>query len=532
MYTAFFGLAQEPFSIAPDPRYLYMSERHREALAHLLYGVKGGGGFVLLTGEIGAGKTTVCRAFLEQVPKRCNVAYVFNPRLSAGELLQTVLEEFRIPMPEQPGLKGQVDALNAFLLRTHAVGQNNVLIIDEAQSLAPEVLEQLRLLTNLETAERKLLQIILIGQPELRTLLARPELEQLAQRVIARYHLEPLSLKEAARYVRHRLTVAGLTGPLPFDKPALQRLHALTGGVPRRLNLLADRALLGAYATGQAVVDAAVVDKAAAEVFDRPPAAPRRRRADRWRPAVAWAALAGVVGLGVGTVLGLGGAAGWRRAEPVAPAAAVAPRAASTPAAASPSAASATAGFNGFAAEDEAWRALLAGWLPQAPEGSPDCAALAGQALQCFRRADADLALLRRLSRPALVTLQPGDGPPLRALLVGLPPGQVLLQGRDGRQAWPLARFEAQWRGDLLTLWKSPPGYAEGALSTAWSRWVADHLPPPAGGTSAPADAGEGLKARVRDFQAAQGLTVDGVAGPVTLMQLNRVAGVAEPRLD
>jgi general secretion pathway protein A len=531
MYTAFFGLAQEPFSIAPDPRYLYMSERHREALAHLLYGVKGGGGFVLLTGEIGAGKTTVCRAFLEQVPKRCNVAYVFNPRLSAGELLQTVLEEFRIPMPEQPGLKGQVDALNAFLLRTHAVGQNNVLIIDEAQSLAPEVLEQLRLLTNLETAERKLLQIILIGQPELRTLLARPELEQLAQRVIARYHLEPLSLKEAARYVRHRLTVAGLTGPLPFDKPALLRLHALTGGVPRRINLLADRALLGAYATGQEKVDAAVVDKAAGEVFDRPPAAPRRRRSDRWRPAVAWAALAGVVGLGLGAVLGLG-SGGWRRAETASAAAAAAPRAASSPATESSSAAPASMGFAGFAAEDDAWRALLAGWRPQAPEGPSDCAALAAQGLQCFRRVDADLSLLRRLSRPALVTLQPADGPPLRALLVGLPPGQVLLQGRDGRQAWPLARFEAQWRGDLLTLWKAPPGYAEGAVSTAWSRWVVEHLPAPTGGASAPADAGEGLKARVRDFQAAQGLTVDGVAGPVTLMQLNRVAGIAEPRLD
>ena len=194
MYAAHFGLKREPFSIAPDPRYLFMSERHREALAHLLYGVRGGGGFVLLTGEIGAGKTTVCRCFLEQVPERCNVAYIFNPKLTATELLQSVCDEFRIAgaraCAESATVKDHVDALNEFLLRTHAAGQNNVLIIDEAQNLSTDVLEQLRLLTNLETNERKLLQIILIGQPELRDMLLEPELEQLAQRVIARYHLD------------------------------------------------------------------------------------------------------------------------------------------------------------------------------------------------------------------------------------------------------------------------------------------------------------------------------------------------------
>ena len=215
MYKKFFGLKQEPFSIAPDPHYLFMSERHREALAHLLYGVKGGGGFVLLTGEIGAGKTTVCRCFLEQVPRRTNVAYIFNPRQTAEELLQSICEEFRIPREPVPAklptARDHVAALNEFLLRTHGVGQNNVLIIDEAQSLSAEVLEQLRLLTNLETNERKLLQIILIGQPELRDMLSRPELEQLAQRVIARYHLDALTARETRQYIQHRLGVAGLT---------------------------------------------------------------------------------------------------------------------------------------------------------------------------------------------------------------------------------------------------------------------------------------------------------------------------------
>jgi general secretion pathway protein A len=286
MYASFFGLKHEPFSIAPDPRYLYMSKRHREALAHLLYGVKGGGGFVLLSGEIGAGKTTVCRCFLEQIPKRTNVAYIFNPKLTVDELLQSVCEEFGVEVPVReraPSVKDHVDALNDFLLQTHAVGQNNILIIDEAQMLSPEVLEQLRLLTNLETNEKKLLQIVLIGQPELRDMLARPELEQLAQRVVARFHLKALSPNETLQYIRHRLSVAGLTGSGPFDRDALQRIQVLSRGVPRRINLLCDRAMLGAYARGTHRIGREIVGRAAAEVFGRSetpqaPAGARPRR--------------------------------------------------------------------------------------------------------------------------------------------------------------------------------------------------------------------------------------------------------------
>jgi general secretion pathway protein A len=212
MYAAYFGLKHEPFSIAPDPRYLFMSERHREALAHLLYGLGAGGGFVLLTGEIGTGKTTLCRLFLQQIPPDCNVAYIFNPKLTVTELLHSVCEEFRIEVPQAVAhtVKSYVDRLNDFLLQAHAAGRNNVLIIDEAQNLSAEVLEQLRLLTNLETSERKLLQVILIGQPELREMVARPELEQLEQRVIARYHLDALSPAETDQYIRHRMDVAGL----------------------------------------------------------------------------------------------------------------------------------------------------------------------------------------------------------------------------------------------------------------------------------------------------------------------------------
>ncbi len=298
MYAAFFGLKQEPFSIAPDPRLLFMSEQHREALAHLLYGVQGGGGFVLLTGEIGAGKTTVCRCFLEQVPAHCNVAYIFNPKLTVIELLETVCHEFGVgvvPPTHRPAtVKDYLDPLNAFLLQAHAAGRNNVLVIDEAQNLAPEVLEQLRLLTNLETSERKLLQIILIGQPELRAMLARPELEQLAQRVIARYHLNALGEEESAQYVRHRLEVCGLERPLPFDRSALRKVYAASGGVPRRINLLCDRALLGAYAGGQGQVTRRIVTRAADEVFPR-----------AGQPARPWprAMFAGAAGLAAGAGL-------------------------------------------------------------------------------------------------------------------------------------------------------------------------------------------------------------------------------------
>ena len=271
MYADFFGLKHEPFSIAPDPRYLFLSERHREALAHLLYGLKAGGGFVVLTGEIGTGKTTVCRCCLEQVPRRCNVAYVFNPKLTVLELLGVITEEFGItvshPAGVSPSVKDYLDPLNAYLLRTHAVGQNNVLIIDEAQNLSTDVLEQLRLLTNLETVSRKLLQIVLIGQPELRDMLARPQLEQLSQRVIARYHLGALTEQETVHYIRHRLAVSGLSGAMPFDREARRRVHQLARGVPRRINLICDRTLLGAYGQGRRRIDRAMVDRAAREVL-------------------------------------------------------------------------------------------------------------------------------------------------------------------------------------------------------------------------------------------------------------------------
>ena len=555
MYVPFFGLKQKPFSIAPDPRYLFMSERHREALAHLLYGVQGGGGFVLLTGEIGAGKTTVCRCFLEQIPARCNVAYIFNPKLSALELLITVCHEFGIKFPAltaagtPPGLKDYVDGLNEYLLRTHAVGQNNVLIIDEAQNLSSDVLEQLRLLTNLETSERKLLQIVLIGQPELRGMLARPELEQLAQRVIARYHLDALSEKETTQYIAHRFAVAGLKGAIPFDAAALRRVHQLARGVPRRINLLCDRALLGAYATGKSRVDRTIVDKAAQEVFGEAGEGRPRTLPARWWP----------LAIGAGVLAGAAAMAavqwGARDKAPASGIAAAASAAASAHAAQArasatvlPTATAAAASAARLRSADE-----LAAWLARAPHDEPQalrtlsrdwalllvdgdpCALAAEQDVRCFR-AHGGLALLRLLARPSVLTLHDAQNRPVYAVLAGMDRDEATLVAGKSAVQVPLALLTTTWRGDFSTFWRVPPGYSEplsmgsrGTLVDSVGAQLAAALGAPAPPPDHVFDAT--LRSRVAAFQQSQGLAPDGVAGPTTLMQINRASGLAEPWL-
>lgn len=508
MYAPFFGLQQEAFSIAPDPRFLHLSAGHREALAHLLYGLQGGGGFVLLTGEIGAGKTTVCRCFLEQIPAGHRVAYVYNPQLTPVELLQTVCQEFGVAVDEPPPTTGKpyVDALNRFLLDAHARGEHCLLVVDEAQALSAKLLELLRLLTNLETSERKLLQIVLIGQPELREQLATPELEQLSQRVIARVHLGPLSAAETADYVRHRLAVAGLQGPLPFDARALHWVHRLSGGVPRRINLLCQRALLGAYAQDSHQVHAATVRRAAHEAFDTPSAAPRRG------PTLALAAallvVAGAVGLWWWQHGGRGGGAAASAA-----AASGAAVAASAPALAS--------SLQPYASDAAATAALAAAWGLAAGAGADACRSARGLGLACHE-GHADLALLRRLDRPLLLTLTAGGS----LLLSGLGPGTATLQGAAGEQRVALATLQAAWDGNYLAWWRPPPGD-----TNAWvlAQLTALQGPDTAAGARAPAD--EALRRRVFAFQVGQGLPLDGLAGPLTLMQLNRASGVDEPRL-
>ncbi len=577
MYSQHFGLNQDPFSIAPDPRYLYMSARHREALAHLLFGVAGpdkgasgtGGGFVLLTGDIGTGKTTICRCFLEQIPPGCHVAYIFNPKLTVIELLQSICEEFHIALApvstQAPTVKTYIDALNAFLLQSHAAGHSCVLIIDEAQNLQSDVLEQLRLLTNLETSARKLLQIVLIGQPELRARLARPRLEQLAQRVIARFHLDALNVEESTHYIAHRLAVAGHKGPLPFDKKALQHIHRLTRGVPRRINLLCGRALLGAWANGLERVTAKVVDAAATEVFGSPNIAPARpgRISSRLWNAIALLSFATLAAYSVYVWQktkkhGPPGTIHAQRAVPspvlttgpsqIPPASsatgASAPMATALEQSAKPPPLPAIDSLEALLSQlttdaDVAWNALAThGRFKVEPTQPCSTAAGGDPLLQCYRTTSLTLPQLRQLGRPGILTLHAEGLPPLFAVLVGMTEQNATLQLAKGPHTVNLIALGRLWQGDFATYWRAPPGYervarggSTGAAIAELARGLAllDGTPSPQRGLQTQTlDAN--LQARILDFQRAQGLKADGQPGPMTYMQLESALGIQQPR--
>ena len=270
MYQQYFKFNSAPFSIAPDPHFIFMSEQHQEGLALLLYGIRQEGGFVALTGEVGTGKTTLCHCLLEQLPENVDIALVLNPKLNTLELLATICDELQIEYNEEKqSIKHLIDRINKHLLAAHADNRKTILMIDEAQNLSLDVLEQIRLLTNLETSKSKLLQIILVGQPELKQLLEKPELRQLNQRIIARYHLTPLSYSETRDYISHRLVVSGGQSTI-FNRAAVKKVFQLSKGIPRLVNVICDRALLGAYAVSQKQVTAKIIVQAANENFNTP----------------------------------------------------------------------------------------------------------------------------------------------------------------------------------------------------------------------------------------------------------------------
>lgn len=520
MYQSYFGLAEEPFSIAPDPRYLYMSQRHQEALAHLLYGVNAGGGFVLLTGEVGAGKTTVCRCLLEQIPESCDVAYIFNPKLTVEELLSTICAEFGVTCPSgNTSVKVYIDCINAYLLDAHARGRHTVLIIDEAQNLSADVLEQLRLLTNLETNQRKLLQIILLGQPELAAMLARPELRQLAQRIIARYHLGPLGKQEVAAYVQHRLVVAGAERLL-FPLALMGQLYRLSGGIPRIINVLCDRALLGTYAQSKERVDRATLKQAAREVFHNPAAQPR----SMMRPLLA--ALLLVV---------LAGATYQLLVQTRPQAKAEVQAAATKPAAALPDVLEWPASYPLSRSHEMAYASLFKAW-GSSYQGGDECSQAEAIGLRCLT-ARGGLNELRQLNLPAVLLMQDRQGNKFNATLTGLDNQSATFALGDASRAVSLGAFAEQWSGHYTLLWRMPPVASKKLRPGDRGPdvdWLAGQLAQLHGKAAA---SGKGqvfdaaMMREVKQFQLAQGLVPDGSVGLQTMMHLSVAADKTVPKL-
>jgi general secretion pathway protein A len=519
MYLDYYGLREPPFSITPDPRFVFLSERHRDALAHLLYGIGqgGGGGFVQLTGEVGTGKTTLCRLLLEQLPEDTRVALVLNPKLTPIELIETICEELRLDIAQRRGsLKGLVDALNSFLLEAYAQGLRVVLIVDEAQNLSTEALEQIRLLTNLETPRQKLLQIILLGQPELREMLARPELRQLAQRITARYHLTPLDEDETDAYLRHRLAVAGCS-KFPFTRLAVRKIHEHAGGVPRLINVIADRALVGGYAQDLAQVGERHVERAAREAL----AAPLRR----WRaPKLAWGAAALVLILAF---------AFWRvplTAPPSPATPAPEPGPAATAAAPSPPVMPLADRLQHAGADTRTsgWNQLLSLWMLRSDEvdlrSALRCPLELAPGVYCLR-GSGSLTKLAALQRPVLLRL---SDPPREAWAVLLGVDDTRARLWLGGESFDLARDELDrhWLGEYYALWRGPALEA-GALRRgdrgAAVDWLRERLRTAGhvrGLESGPAYFDERLETGVRRLQAAHGLVPDGIVGPETLFAL------------
>lgn len=569
MYTDYFGLSDKPFAITPDPRYLFLSRRHEEALAHLVYGVQEGGGFVQLTGEVGTGKTTLIKALLERLPDTVDVAFIFNPRMTAFEFLAAACDEFHVPyVASEATVKTLIDALNRKLLDAHAQGRRVVLIVDEAQNFHSDVLEQIRLLTNLETTKLKLLQIILVGQPELRDLLARRDLRQLAQRVTARYHLVPMTRDEVAAYVEHRLQVAGMTRPL-FTRGALRAVWQHSSGVPRLVNVICDRALLGAYASEATEVSARIVHKAVHEVLGGQSKSRWRGLLQRSLPVAAGGAVvAGVVALGVvfGWWQGLPGigqavpemasaastlpsAVGARPAPSSMPSAAEAALAVSVP---GPSGVTSRSGDVTRVTSVDAWRELInrpeasdtdaafgelfARWgIPYARlVGNDGCEKAISVRLQC-RWDRGSLEQFLSFDHPGLTWITDGVGSRHYAMVRGVnsTTGVAIATVAGVTVEVPLDVLRQTWDGHYVVLWQPPaldtrllrPG-ARGDV-VVWMRRTLDREQGVAPLASKAEQYDPELVERVKTFQRQRQLTPDGLVGEQTFMHLNALGGVA-----
>ena len=531
MYTGFFGLHEKPFSITPDPRYLFMSARHGEALAHLVYGVTESGGFVQLTGEVGTGKTTLVRSLLlNRMPDNADVAVVLNPQITAHEFLLTICEELGVPVPDQKeSIKALTDALNHHLLNAHANGRRTILVVDEAQNLAPAVLEQVRLLTNLETAKQKLLQIILIGQPELRELLSRNDLRQLAQRITGRYHLEPLTREETAQYIEHRLRVAGALGEV-IDSSGKKEVFRISAGVPRLINVICDRALLGAYSQESRTVTRRLIRRAAAEVSGELGGTPVMRRI--------------AIGTGVLAIALIVGSFWFLTREPD-PVATVSAPVAEPPALAddtpdkaveppsdpkppSPTLPEALAIAGELTTADFAMASLFAQWgleYRRGPVSACEQAAAAG--LACLSQR-ASWNGLRQLNRPAVLTIIDPVGDTHEIVLTHIRGDNADLSIGGVEVTHTVEELNDLWFGQFMLLWRPPSGVpvslAPGSRGSevAWLRRSLLQIDERYRTNNVDSDEYDAnLQSIVRQFQKDHRLDVDGLAGQQTLIVIN-----------
>ncbi|MFL2499363.1 MAG: AAA family ATPase [Porticoccaceae bacterium] len=552
IYQQYFALNCEPFSIVPDPGFLYPSSQHRQAVAHLKYGLDREGGFVLLTGEVGTGKTTLTRTLLKRIPAHVRVAYVLNSTLEVTDVLASICQELSIDFPKSSKTsltKNCIDALNSDLITAHAAGKKTLVVIEEAQNLTPEVLEILRLLSNLETATHKLLHILLVGQPELLETLAQKDQRQLNQRVVARFHLLPLAKSDVANYVNHRLHHAGANRAI-FESAAMTRLFKLTKGVPRLINLICHHALLAAYATGAKTVSAKLVKNAAKEIFDTQIVEKNSSR--KWLVALF---IAGIFSLLIAERYDssqlnnpVEEAEIIVDVEPVIPEQvqplievveseeilmeplmqAVIP--VSEPDVTQDSPAVLT---NPFADLFAAWSIEVEPLFSE-----EEVFALAEiNNLGAEKLTDAENFQLVAIDRPGIIWIKEDNGRLKSHLLMALDDDSVLLKTDSDDRRESLQWFNERWNGAYLFLWRSPSDIKSLRLGDKDSialDWVqsqlqlidSNYLPFITGGNYT-----EVIRNRVLDFQTLQGIRADGVVGRQTIMRLNQLADPNIPRL-
>ncbi len=526
MYESWYGFLEKPFNLTPDPKYLYLSAKHAEAFAHLEFGRRERGGFILITGEVGTGKTTLARYFLSTLGPDTRTAVVLYPALTAAELLQSILDDLHVDS-RGDSLKSLIDALHRFLLDSRAARHNVVLLIDEAQDLSAEVLEQIRLISNLETDTEKLIQIILIGQSELRALLARHELRQLAQRVTARYHLTPLSLADTCEYVRHRLTVAGGAGKVAFTSDALRHVHRLSGGVPRLVNLLCDRALLAGFVKASRTITAAMVRAAAEELAVHAPAGPSRLR----HGLVSLALAGGIAALAFGLAPRLArapagpGSAGAVESSPALDYAGTVLSAPAAPGSASPPPAE-----GAIVPASLRSGSPLESFLRTAGREASfiQASARIGQAWDARTLSHTTLrthlAQLRAIDLPAVLEMfHPSRRDTCFVALLRLDEREALIAAGGGRpESVPVRQLDELWTRDAVLSWPEEQALrSDEARRAAWAR----------GALASLGYREDDLEAAVRRFQRDANLVSDGVLGPRTRMTLFAREPGPRPRL-